>query len=443
MDGAANQRRGVAVPSTRLSRLTRMGSLATGVAGRVAAGAARELAGGRRPALGDLLMTPANAARMTRELAQLRGAAMKLGQLLSMEAGDFLPREMADIFARLRADADPMPPAQLRRVLDRQWGRGWLSRFERFDVNPIAAASIGQVHRARTRDGRDLAIKIQYPGVRDSIDSDLRNVAGLMRLAGGMPEGLDLMPLMDEARRQLHEEADYEREGRYLAQFGAWLDGDPAFRVPRLHADFTTPDILAMDYVAGTPVEALTEAPQAVRDTAIRGLLALVLRELFEFGTMQTDPNFANYRIETATGRVVLLDFGAARPISAELSARYRDLLRASLARDRPGIRNGLIALDIFDAEAIANHEARLARMIDLGLGALHALPPFDFADRSVAKALRDEGMALAGDRDMWHIPPAEVLFVQRKLAGMYLLATRLEARVDIAGLVAPWMETC
>jgi predicted unusual protein kinase regulating ubiquinone biosynthesis (AarF/ABC1/UbiB family) len=174
---------GRAVPSGRLRRMMALGGLATGIGGRVLAEGAMRLAQGERPRLPDLLLTPGNARRVTDQLAQLRGAAMKVGQLLSMDAGEMLPAELAGILARLRADADPMPPAQLRRVLDGAWGPGWLSRFRRFDVRPIASASIGQVHRAMTHDGEAVAVKVQYPGVAEAMAADLANV-GL--LFGGL-----------------------------------------------------------------------------------------------------------------------------------------------------------------------------------------------------------------------------------------------------------------
>jgi len=156
---------------------------------------ARRMARGERPQLSDLVLTPANAMRVTEQLSRLRGAAMKLGQMLSLDAGDMLPAELTAILARLRDSAHHMPPAQLQKVLAAQWGADWRRRFVHFDPRPLAAASIGQVHRARLPDGRELAIKVQYPGVAESIDADVDNVATLLRLSNLLPASLDIAPL--------------------------------------------------------------------------------------------------------------------------------------------------------------------------------------------------------------------------------------------------------
>ena len=236
---------------------------------------------------------------------------MKMGQLLSLEAGDLLTPELAALLRPLQAQAHVMPPAQLKQVLSAAWGKDFTKRFKKFDVRPIAAASIGQVHRAQTLDGRDLAVKVQYPGIRDSIDSDLRNLAALMRMSGLLPKGLDLAPLLEDARQQLHDEADYAQEARSLGRFGALLEDDPFFIVPRWHADLSTPDILAMDFAPSDPIDTLEGADQSTRDRVATGLIDLMMREVFAFGLVQSDPNFANFRWQPDTGRVVLLDFGA------------------------------------------------------------------------------------------------------------------------------------
>lgn len=432
--------RGRNVPRGRLSRFGQFGRLAGSVAGGMIAEGTRRLANGERPHLRDMLLTPSNVGRIADRLSHLRGAAMKLGQMISMDAGDMLPAELTEIMSRLRDNAQHMPPLQLQRVLAREWGTNWRLKFESFDLRPIAAASIGQVHRAVTRDGRILAIKVQYPGVRESIDADVDNVATLLRMSGALPRHLDITPLLAEAKIQLAEEADYEREGRQMTLFGELLADRTDLVVPTLDPALTTSSVLAMTYLEGRPIESLETASQASRDAAMQTLISLVLRELFEFGVMQTDPNFANYRIQPDTGRLVLLDFGAARPVNPSTAQAYRRLLNAGLAEDKKAVREAALAAGFMGAEVLARHSGRVDRMIDVIMGELNRPGLFDFGDRRFVGVLRDQGMEIAADQRSWHMPPADILFVQRKISGTALLAARLKAKVDIKTLVKPWL---
>jgi predicted unusual protein kinase regulating ubiquinone biosynthesis (AarF/ABC1/UbiB family) len=424
------------MPSGRVARLGVFGRLAGGVAGGVIAEGARLLADGQRPHLRDLLLTPGNVGRIADQLSHLRGAAMKLGQMISMDAGDFLPSELSEILARLRDRAHHMPPAQLQQMLAREWGKDWRRRFARFDAGPMAAASIGQVHRARTQDGRELAIKVQYPGVRESIDADVDNVATLLRVSGVLPKTLDIAPLLAEAKRQLHEEADYVREGAQLMRFGDVLADSAAYVVPAFDREFSSTNVLAMGFVEGVAIETLVDAEQGVRDTAMASLIALVLRELFEFALMQTDPNFANYRYQPATGKLVLLDFGATRTVAAPTVQGYRQLLEAGLSGNRDAVREAAIAVGFLGEAAVTRHRTLIDRMIDVVLVELDRTGPFDFGDRAFVGVLREQGMAMAADRETWHVPPVDTLFVQRKVSGTALLAARLKAHVDVRLMV-------
>ena len=410
--------------------------MAGGVAGGMLVDGAKQWAQGKRPSVGDLLLTPANALRITEKLANMRGAAMKLGQLMSMDTGDFFPPELTEILGRLRADAQHMPQGQLRNVLNQNWGRGWEKRFASFEFKPIAAASIGQVHRARTTDGRDLAIKVQYPGVRQSIDSDVDNVASLIKLTGMLPAGLDIDPMLTEAKAQLHEEADYGHEAAHLARFGELLATDADYRVPGLHTDLTTPDILAMDFIDSIAVEDTAAMDQPVRDRIIRLLVDLLLRELFDYRLMQTDPNFANYRFDPATGQLVLLDFGATRAVSQAVSDSYRRLLSAAMGDDDQGIRDGALALGMIHRDAPEAHRTAVLGMFETALAPLRANQPFDFASNETAMQLREEGMAFARQRTFFHIPPVDTLFIQRKIGGIFLLGSRLKAMTNVNELI-------
>jgi predicted unusual protein kinase regulating ubiquinone biosynthesis (AarF/ABC1/UbiB family) len=437
MDDDRFEARHRAVPTGRLARLGGFGRLAGGVAGGMLAEGARRLAQGERPRMGDLVLTPANAARVADRLSHLRGAAMKLGQMISMDAGDVLSPELSAILARLRNQGYRMPPQQLDQVLAREWGRDWRRRFRHFEASPVAAASIGQVHRATLPDGRRLAIKVQYPGVAESIDSDVDNVATLLRVSGLLPRGLDIAPLLDEAKRQLAEEADYTREGEQMRAYAARLDGDARYVVPTLEPELTTRNVLAMSFVEGQAIETLEGASQEARDAAMTALVTLVLRELFAFGVMQTDPNFANYRWQADTGALVLLDFGATRAVPAETAGAYRRLIEAGLARDRDMIREVAVETGFIGVEAARAHRGAVDRIIAAIDAALNRPGAFDFGDRAFVPVVREEAKAMIADRDTWHVPHVETLFVQRKVSGTALLAARLKARVDVRGLAA------
>ena len=154
---------------------------------------------------------------------------MKLGQILSMDTGDLLPRELADILATLRNAAYAMPDVNCRKCSHRSWGQTTRAKLKHFEQRPFAAASIGQVHKLSTRQGQPAVLKVQYPGVRESIDSDVDNLASLLRVSGLLPKHMDMTPLLAEAKSQLHEEADYEQEARYLKAFVRALGDDERF----------------------------------------------------------------------------------------------------------------------------------------------------------------------------------------------------------------------
>ncbi len=425
-----------AVPTGRVRRFLRFGGMASGIAGDVAVGGMRALAQGRRPDVAQLLLTRKNTLRLTDGLSHLRGAALKLGQMLSMDTGLVLPDDLTAILGRMRDDARHMPPKQLQSVLNAEWGAGWYSRFARFDLRPFAAASIGQVHRAVLPDGRDLAIKVQYPGVRASIDSDVDNVAVLLRMPGLLPRGLDLAPLLAEAKRQLHAEADYLAEAGHLARFGTLLQGSGKFVLPELHAGLCTPQVLAMTYVDSVPLDNLVDAPQAVRDRVAAALIELVLHELFVFGAMQTDPNLANYRYDPGTGRIVLLDFGAVQPVAPDLAADFRTLARVTLDGSPDETRAAMLRIGYFGPATPAHLRNLIQAMFDVAMEPLRQDAPFDFGRSDLLERLRDMGLAIGDDRALAHVPPAATLFLHRKIGGMYLMASKLRARVALRPMI-------
>ena len=420
------------VPRGRLERLAHLGGLAGRVAGGMVAEGMRQVARGNLPRVADLMLTPANARRVAEKLSELRGAAMKVGQLLSMDAGDILPTELAAILARLRADARPMPMSEVVTVMQDSFGQGWEKHFKHFSFAPMAAASIGQVHAAISHSDRQLALKIQYPGISQSIDSDVDNVATLLKVSGLVPDGLDLQPLLQEAKRQLHEEADYLLEAGHMRRFAVALEESPEFMVPGVDQDLTRKNILAMDFLEGEPIESLATASQTTRDQVTGLLLQLLFRELLEFGMIQTDPNFANFLYNTKTRQLGLLDFGATRRYPIAVIEAYRGLLQAALREDHAAMSESAQAIGYFKKDIHAQQRAKVMELFALATEPARTRGRYDFGASDLAVRIRDAGMALSFDQGYWHTPPADAVFLHRKLGGLYLLAARLRAKVDV-----------
>ncbi|WP_114963886.1 ABC1 kinase family protein [Tritonibacter mobilis] len=437
-----NQRpqRPVPVPAGRLNRFARLGATAAGIASTMAVHALGDVGRGTRPDMRRLLLTPGNMTRLADELARMRGAAMKVGQLLSMDAGEVLPPELAEIMAHLRDQAHVMPPKQLKQILIRNWGADWLRAFQRFDVQPIAAASIGQVHRALLKDGRDVAIKVQYPGIARSIDSDVSNVARLVKLSGLVPKGFDLAPLLSEARRQLHEETDYTREGAQMQRYSAFLRDSDTFVVPQFHEDWSTPDILTMSYLEGHSIEAAADAPQKTRNRITKALVDLSLRELFEFGVTQSDPNFANYRYDSVRNKIILLDFGAARDLDPRLNVDYRQLIRAGLNGDDAALRTAATKLQLLTGGG--EFDDQVLAMIRTVFDAIRQNDSFSFADTTLARQMNAQGIALANAGFVPPPVPMDVLYLQRKFGGIFLLGSRLGAVVPLQTLLQDYVSS-
>jgi len=432
------------VPSSRLARLTRFGLTAGGLAVGGASEGLRRLGRNAGADATNIFLTPANARKLASGLTRMRGAALKMGQLLSMESEDLLPPEFARALAPVRDAANGMPLSQIRRVMGREYGKGWEDRFLDFDYFPLAAASIGEVHRARTVDGRDLALKIQYPGVAKSIDSDVDNVAALLRVVQLLPADFDFTDLIAEAKRQLHQEADYAQEAGHLAAYRSLVRDDRRFVVPRVHEDLTTKRILAMDFVEGVPLESLGDegVPQPTRDAVGAALEHLVFRELLEFRTMQSDPNFANYRYQPDTNRIVLLDFGSTVTFRRELTEGYAHIARALLEEDQDAVRHYAERLGYIDPQRAPAYTARALEFIHLICEPLRQEGPYDFAGEDLLARARDMGMDMAMDMlGEATLPPPETMFLHRKLVGSYLLCARIGARVNVRQLIRPFLE--
>ncbi len=424
------------VPSGRASRFAKVAGLAGGLAGGMLAEGARKIRAGERPKTSDLLLTPANARRVADQLANMRGAAMKLGQILSMDTGDLLPAEWTDVLARLRSEADPMPASQLEAQLEAALGDEWPELLYDFKYTPVAAASIGQVHRAIGPQGKPVALKIQYPGIARSIDSDVDNIATVLRVSGVLPDGIELQPLLDEVKVQLHEEANYLLEAEHMQRYSQRLAEDSRFLVPEYYPELSGKSVLCMSFMPGQPIESLIEQDQQERNRVVTALVELMFTELFVWRTVQSDPNFANYLYQSDRGAIVLLDFGATRTFKAAFANNYKSLAKAAIAKDRGRLLNAAMKLGYLSEQANEDITELLLDMFMLAAQPMMYDEAYDFASSDIATGMQEIGWQLqekVQDNDSgWHSPPVAAMYLHRKIAGTFMLATRMRAKVNV-----------
>lgn len=331
-------------PRSPMSRTLKLASLPLGLAGRATLGIGRRIGGASAEAVNSEIQQR-SAEQVFRVLGELKGGAMKFGQALSVfEAAlpDTLIAPYREQLIRLQEAAPPMDPETTRGVLASQLGADWADRFRSFDEVPAAAASVGQVHRAVWFDGRDVAVKIQYPWAEAAIRADLRQIRRLSRALGGLVSGIDVRPLMDEMRDRLLEELDYELEAGAQQAFVRAFADDDAIVIPDV-VD-ASPQVLVSEWLEGTPLSrVIASGTQEERDHA--GLLF----SRFHFsspgraGLLHADPHPGNYRI-TPDGRLGVLDFGAAARLPDGLPASVGIVLQAALEGDRAGMLEGLRA---------------------------------------------------------------------------------------------------
>lgn len=441
---SATATRQAAVPQGRISRFLHFGRAVGELALSSAALGVSRWAQGDTPDLSQLMLTPANAKRLAERLSAMRGAVMKVGQLMSMDAAaqGVLPEEFSKLLGGLRNAAHTMPTAQLTAVLKREYGARWQSRFRSLNLEPVAAASIGQVHCAQTHDGQSLALKIQYPGVRDSIDSDMANLALLARLPGLVPARMDIAPLLVRVREQLRNEADYRAEARAATQYRTRLGADPELWVPAVVPEHCTAHIIASEFSPGVPVDqwASDQAPQAQRDRVAAALVRLAVREFFEMGLVQTDPNFGNYLFDVGTGKVALLDFGAAEKVLPMRAKQLAELSRAMRDADLARIRTAATRAGFINPEDPASQSQAVVQMLLAAGEPLRLVGPYDFAKSDLFNRLFTQGRAQFFGAGFSRTPPPDLLFLQRKFVGTFLLCVRLRARVDLAQAFSPYL---
>lgn len=392
------------------------------------------------------------------ELGKLKGSVVKIGQVMAIYGEHVLPPEITDALRMLEEQTMAVDWLSLEPYIREQLG----SVYDDLDIDPvpIGAASLGQVHKARIRSSNELiCLKVQYPGVAESIDTDLASVAMLLKIAKVVTLGVDFDAWLDEIRSMLKQEVDYELEAKTTSEFKQRLVDHPVFVVPTIYPRYCTKRILAASFEEGTVVtdEKVAALPQSVKNQLGHAFLDLFFKEIYVWETLQTDPNFGNYRIQfdeagTELTRIVLLDFGAVQQYPASFLDPLKSMMAGALGHQLQETIDGAIGLGIMSEKfppEVLNEFAELCFKIieplnfvpdDLEQGQLNEKGDYRWSQANLPKRIGKQA-AKAAFSQYFAIPPKEFTFLSRKLLGVFAFISALDAEFNGQDLLMRYIQ--
>jgi predicted unusual protein kinase regulating ubiquinone biosynthesis (AarF/ABC1/UbiB family) len=445
------------LPTGRVARTARVGGLVTGQGVRWAGmRAANRMRTPERAEAAERQRTAALVNELVDQLGRMRGAAMKVGQMLSMVDFDGLEDEQQDALQRklatLRDGVPPVPFDRLEKLLRKELGAPLGSVFSDFDERAFAAASIGQVHRARTVDGDEVAVKVQYPGVAEAVETDLRNAMLLVPLVKRLAPGLDAKALATEIRERIAEELDYELEAQNQRRIARLVRGHPFVSVPRVHTDLSSRRVLVTEYVEGEGFEAVRRADESVRDRYGEIVFRFFFGVLYRDGIALGDPHPGNYLLGP-DGRMCFLDFGLLRDIDRDHLGAEAAIARAARAGDAAALKDALITGGYLPSERADAVDAGLALRLMRHAIRWYAVPGerrFASGDREGEPRHRNGDRA--GGRDIeqrsdirdqvnqFTLPPEAVL-IRRIHVMVAVVLHNLQAGADWGAIAAEYLH--
>jgi predicted unusual protein kinase regulating ubiquinone biosynthesis (AarF/ABC1/UbiB family) len=382
-----------------------------------------------------------NARRIVESSTHLRGAFLKFIQMLSMRE-DILPGAALEVLKATRSDVPPMDYATIAAQVRRELGKRPEQLFDHIEPEAFAAASLGQVHRGRLKSGEDVAIKIQYPGVEDTVEQDLKNLKLLLATLQGiardlMRQKIDTRAIYGELQERLREELDYVNEARNLALFGRLLADDPEIMIPRVFKDLSSRRVLTMSYIDGYQLSDVL-SPQAdaeLREWVAHKYYALVWRQIFEFGVLHTDPHPGNYLVSYHP-RLGILDFGSIRRFPEPIRLAHLQFARALLDRDNRSIADALVKLGYLDREQEPKPMIKVVHILFEPALIDRVYDPAEYD--SVGKAAEVGEIAL---KHKLYKSPAHSVFLLRALVGLEGIVRALGIRANYRALFRECVE--
>ena len=391
------------------------------------------------------------------EIGKLKGSIVKIGQMMALYGEHFLPEEITQALNTLNNQTVALAWPAIKEQLISQLG----SKLDDLTVDhePIGTASLAQVHRAtRKSDGLELVLKIQYPGVADAIDSDMSLFKNMLKLTRMVPQTREFDQWFDEVREMMHREVDYRLEAATTRRFAERLRGDSRYIVPQIIDNYCTDQVLCMTFERGVPINSpvMLSLPQERRNLLGEASLEVAVREIFEWGEMQTDPNFGNYLVRLGDGvkhndKIVLLDFGAIRQFDNNLLNVARNLIIAGYEHDSEKMVKAMTGYEFFDAMPLSI-KPDMAKVFllateafsskqnnpDLPEGVMDDENRYDWKKSQLHSRVMQRASKSMASR-YFSVPPKEFMFISRKFIGAYTFMTVIEAKTNVRKMITQY----
>lgn len=388
------------------------------------------------------------------EIGKLKGSIVKIGQMMALYGEHFLPEEITQALNTLNNQTIALAWPAIKEQLHIQLG----SKLDELTIDrePLGTASLAQVHRAvRKSDGLEIVLKIQYPGVADAIDSDMNLFRNMLKLTRMVPQTREFDQWFDEVREMMHREVNYKIESETTRRFASRLKDDQRYIVPQIIDEYCTNQVLCMTFERGVPINSpvMLSLPQERRNALGEASLEIAVRELFEWGEMQTDPNFGNYLVRLGNGldvqdKIVLLDFGAIRQFDQHLLKVAHNLIFAGYNHSSSEMVEAMTGYDFFDSipQSIKPDMAKVFLLAteafstplnnaDLPAGVMDEQNRYDWKKSQLHSRVMQQASKSMASR-YFSVPPKEFMFISRKFIGAYTFMTVIEAKTNVRKMI-------